>query len=248
MEVYLAIEVLRHQGRSAMFENVRADLRASIARRKKNDWWKRHPRVELLRAFGNIGVWPIMAYRFGHWAKRVRVPVVGLGLRLLGMMFRQMTMVWTGVFIHPDAEIGPGLVIHTWLGIFVGTTTIGRNCTLSSGVLISHATRSVGDNVYFGAGCKIIADTRIGSNVVIMPNSLILTDVRDNTTIAGVPARIKLRGGRPQRFEKHKPPNGDSQQLKTETGSALPPSALAASPSVPWQAALKSPLKAPLEE
>jgi serine O-acetyltransferase len=231
-----------------MFENVRADLRASIARRNKNDWWKRHPRMELLRAFGNIGVWPIVAYRFGHWAKGVRVPVLGQLLRLAGMMLRQLTMVWTGVFIHPDAVIGPGLVIHTWLGIFVGTTTIGKNCTLSSGVLISHATRSVGDNVYFGAGAKVIADTKIGSNVVIMANSLILTDVRDNTTIAGVPARIKLRGGRPQRFEKQNPPNGSGkgESLRSENGSHTAPllsPARPASAAAPLQVSLKSPLK-----
>jgi serine O-acetyltransferase len=236
-----------------MFENVCADLRASIAKRNKNDWWKRHPRVELLLAFSHVGVWPIMAYRFGHWAKSVRVPVVGQMLRLLALFFRQATMIWTGVFIHPDAVIGPGLAIHTFFGIFVGTTTIGKNCTVSSGVLISHATRSIGDNVYFGAGAKVIADTKIGNNVVIMPNSLVLTDVRDNTTIAGVPARIKLRGGRPQRFEKQKPANGgvNGDSLKTKDladSAAMPPSSLPASPSVPWQASLKSPLKAPLEE
>ena len=227
-----------------MFENVRADLRASIARRKKNDWWKRHPRLELLRAFGNVGVWPIMAYRFGHWAKTVRVPVVGQLLRLAGVLFRQLTMMWTGVFIHPDAIIGPGLVIHTWFGIFVGTTTIGKNCTLSSCVLISHATRSVGDNVYFGAGAKVIADTKIGSNVVIMANSLILTDVRDNTTIAGVPARIKLRGGRPQRFEKHEPGNGASAKPSNRTYSAsVPTPAAPASISAPLQVSLKASLE-----
>lgn len=33
-----------------------------------------------------------------------------------------------------------------------------------------------------------------------MPNSLVITDVADNTTIVGVPARIKLRGGRPREF------------------------------------------------
>jgi serine acetyltransferase len=41
---------------------------------------------------------------------------------------------------------------------------------------------------------------KIGNNVVVMPNSLVLTDVPDNTTIVGVPARTKLRGGRPQRL------------------------------------------------
>ncbi|HEY6291073.1 MAG TPA: hypothetical protein VI455_05850 [Terriglobia bacterium] len=193
-----------------MFENVRADLRASIANRKDNTW-KRHQAIKTLRALGNMGVWPVLAYRFGHWARGVRVPVVGTVLRFLGFAMRQSAMIWTGVFIHPAAEIGPGMVIHTWFGVFVGTTRIGKNCTLASGVLISHATRSVGDNVYFGAGAKVIGDTKIGNNVVIMPNSLVMVDVRDDTTIAGVPARIKLRGGRPQRFEARKV-NGDAQK------------------------------------
>ena len=194
-----------------MFENVRADLRASIANRKDGTW-QRHRIIKTLRALGNMGVWPVMAYRFGHWARGVRRPLVGPVFRVLAVLMRQSAMIWTGVFIHPAADIGPGLVIHTWFGVFVGTTRIGKNCTLASGVLISHATRSVGDNVYFGAGAKIIGDTKVGNNVVIMPNSLVMVDVRDNTTIAGVPARIKLRGGRPQRFEARKV-NGDAEKV-----------------------------------
>jgi len=77
---------------------------------------------------------------------------------------------------------------------------IGANCTFSSGVLIGSGCRSVGDNVYFGAGCKIVGDAKIGNNVVIVANSVVLTDVPDNTTIMGVPARIKLPGGKPMKF------------------------------------------------
>jgi serine O-acetyltransferase len=221
-----------------MFENVRADLRASIAHRN-GDWWKRHPKLGMLRALGIIGVWPVLAYRFGHWTTKIRVPLVGQLMRFAGLMVRHAIMVWTGVFIHPRAEIGPGLLIHTWLGIFVGTTKIGRNCTLSTGVLIGHATRSVGDNVYFGAGAKVIADTKIGSNVVIMPNSLIMVDVPDNTTIAGVPARIKLRGGRPQRFEKAKPANGrpDSNSLASSAAPSEKPAEANQKPQLPLAAA-----------
>jgi serine acetyltransferase len=47
-----------------------------------------------------------------------------------------------------------------------------------------------------------VGDAKIGSNVVIAANSLVLTDVRDNMMVMGVPARIKLPGGRPQRFVK----------------------------------------------
>jgi serine O-acetyltransferase len=107
---------------------------------------------------------------------------------------------WTGVFIHPRAEIGPGFEIHTFYGVFVGITKIGKNCTVGTGVLVTCGVRSIGDNVYIGAGAKLVGDVKIGNNVVIMPNSLIITDVGDNITIAGVPARIKLRGGRPKEF------------------------------------------------
>ena len=218
-----------------MLENLRADLRASVAHRK-GDWWRRHPGLGMLRALGIVGVWPVMAYRFGHWATKIRVPVIGQLMRFLGLLMRHAVMVWTGVFINPAAEIGPGLMIHTWLGIFVGTTTIGRNCTLSTGVLIGHATRSVGDNVYFGAGAKVIADTRIGNNVVIMPNSLIMVDVPDNTTIAGVPARIKLRGGRPQRFEKARPANGRSGNSPRAAEAGQPAGRAEAKPGEPLAA------------
>jgi len=84
----------------------------------------------------------------------------------------------------------------------------------------------VGDNVYFGAGCKIVGDVKIGNNVVIVANSVVLTDIPDNTTIMGVPARIKLPGGKPRRFpwraiqadDKAKiavaKPNGNEQKAK----------------------------------
>lgn len=214
-----------------MFENVRADLRATIMNRK-DDTRKRGTVVKTLRALSNLGVWPVLAYRYGHWAREIRLPLLGTFLRFLGFAFRQWAMIWTGVFIHPAAEIGPGVVIHTWFGVFVGTTKIGKNCTLASGVLISHATRSIGDNVYFGAGAKVIGDTKIGNNVVIMPNSLVMVDVRDDTTIAGVPARIKLRGGRPQRFEARKV-NGEATRpaaMQKQGSSNVPTSVTSVAP------------------
>ncbi len=108
----------------------------------------------------------------------------------------------TGVIIDPHAEIGPGFLVHTPYAVLVGGARIGANCTVQSGVLISAGSRGIGDNVYFGAGSKLLADSKIGNNVVIVANSLVLTDVADNTTIVGVPARIRLRGGRPQRFKR----------------------------------------------
>jgi serine acetyltransferase len=116
------------------------------------------------------------------------------------LIWQRLNQMFFGIFISPDADIGPGLIIHTPYGIFIPPVKIGANCTVTTGTLINSGCKSVGDNVYFGAGCKIIGDVKIGNNVVIVANSVVLTDVPDNITIMGVPARIKLPGGKPKKF------------------------------------------------
>jgi serine O-acetyltransferase len=68
--------------------------------------------------------------------------------------------------------------------------------------LINGGVRGIGNDVYFGPGAKVIGPCKIGNNVVVVANSLILTDIPDNRTVVGVPARIRLPGGKPQRFQK----------------------------------------------
>jgi serine acetyltransferase len=116
------------------------------------------------------------------------------------LIWQRFNQMFFGIFISPDAEIGPGMVIHTPYGVFIPPVKIGANCTFTTGTLIASGCKSVGDNVYFGAGCKIIGDVTIGNNVVVVANSVVLTDVPDNITIMGVPARIKLPGGKPKKF------------------------------------------------
>jgi len=184
-----------------MFETLRADMsRAMRETRNDPDWkptWRNRVNVAIRHA-----TWPVIAYRYGHWTLGVRIPVIGQLLRLSGLIFRKWTELFTSVHIDVHAKIGPGFVIHSVYAINLGKTTIGENFTIATGCLISHACRGIGDNVYFGPGAKLVGDAKIGSNVVIAANSLVLTDVRSNMMVMGVPARIKLPGGRPQRFVK----------------------------------------------
>ena len=176
-----------------MWDNLRADFRAAEEERKLESGW--------LRVMLRMETPAIICYRFSHWVLTFRVPILRQLLLIVSIIFQRLVQMFVGVFISPDAEIGPGLLIHTPFGIVVGPTKIGANCTIQSGVVITAATKSIGDNVYFGPGAKVIGDAKIGNNVVIVANSVILTDVADNTTVMGVPARIKLPGGRPKRFK-----------------------------------------------
>jgi serine O-acetyltransferase len=176
-----------------MFENLRADFEAAMGHRKlESGLWRVLLRVETPA---------IVCYRYSHWVLKLRIPVVRQLLMIPALFWQRFNQMFFGIFISPDAEIGPGMIIHTPYGIFIPPVKIGANCTFTSGVLIGSGCKSVGDNVYFGAGCKIVGDAKIGNNVVIVANSVVLTDVPDNITIMGVPARIKLPGGRgPKKF------------------------------------------------
>ena len=46
------------------------------------------------------------------------------------------------------------------------------------------------NNVFIGAGTRILYNTRIGSNVIIGADSLVNKDIPDNSVYAGVPARF----------------------------------------------------------
>ena len=187
-----------------MFETLRADLDRAMRQARPDDWKPglKHKIEVCLRH----ATWPVIAYRYGHWTLGVRIPVVGQLLRMTGLIFRKWTELFTSVHIDVHAKIGPGFVIHSVYAINLGKTNIGENFTIATGCLISHACRGIGNNVYFGPGAKLVGDAKIGSNVVIAANSLVLTDVRDNMMVMGVPARIKLPGGRPQRFVKKTAP------------------------------------------
>ena len=195
-----------------MFENLIADLRASQEDRvlEKN--------LGLWRVFFRMETPAIVCYRFGHWVAKLDTPVVSQLLGIVAGIFQRFVQIFVGVYISPDAEIGPGLVIHTPYGIIVGPNKIGEHCTLQNGVVLAAGTRGIGDNVYFGAGAKVMGGARIGNNVVVAANSLVLTDVPDNMTVIGVPARIRIPGGRPKRFKWNtvKPQNGAPQNEKDQ--------------------------------
>jgi len=185
-----------------MFDNLREDISRAMRETRNDPNWK--PSLsKRLEVMVRHSTWPVVAYRFSRWARSVRIPVIKQLLQVFGLLFRKWVEIFTSVHIDVRADIGPGFVIHSVYAINLGATKIGRNFTIATGCLISHACRGIGDDVYFGPGAKLVGDAKIGSNVVIAANSLVLTDVRDNLMVMGVPARIKLPGGRPQRFVKN---------------------------------------------
>ncbi|WP_457962728.1 hypothetical protein M1E17_14590 [Arthrobacter sp. D1-29] len=83
-----------------------------------------------------------------------------------------------GTVIHPDSVIGRDCVI-------------AQNVTLG-GRVRGNGTPIIGNNVFIAPGAKCFGG-KIGNNVVIGANAVVLDEVPDNCVVAGVPARIISR-------------------------------------------------------
>lgn len=78
----------------------------------------------------------------------------------------------------------------------------------------------VGDNVFIGAGAKILYDVKIGNNVIIAAGSIVNRDVSSNTVVGGTPAKqlmtfdeylVKRRA-----FSINNPANNMAQEVSAE--------------------------------
>jgi cysteinyl-tRNA synthetase len=105
---------------------------------------------------------------------------------------------FTGIEIHPAAKIGTGFVIDHGMGVVIGETAeVGENCLLYQGVTLGGTGKdkgkrhpTLGSNVVVGAGAKVLGAIRIGNNVTIGANSVILKPVPDHAICVGVPGRV----------------------------------------------------------
>lgn len=135
-------------------------------------------------------------YRVAHW-------LYGHKCLFLARWVSQRAKRRTGVEIHPAAKIGRRLVIDHGTGIVIGATAeIGDDCLLYQGVTLggTGAARekrhpTLGNNVMVGCGAKVLGPFKVGDNVKIAANSVVLREVPDNCTVVGIPGHIVRVGG-----------------------------------------------------
>lgn len=113
-------------------------------------------------------------------------------------LISQIARFITGIEIHPGAKIGRKLFIDHGMGIVIGeTTTIGNNCTIYHNVTLGGTGKDknkrhpdLGNHVIVGCGAKVLGPIKIGNNVKIGSNSVVLNNVEDNSTVVGIPGNI----------------------------------------------------------
>src|SRR3954447_14939015 len=179
-----------------MFETIRADINRKVRGygvRPQDKTFFRKRVTPLLE----LGTQAVIVYRFGRWVYSLKIPVLRQLMIAIYLVVNTICLMLTGIHIHRESDIGPGLVIHNCSCIFVLTKRIGHSCTVNQGVTVGSVRGTgwptIGNNVYLGAGCKVMGGVIIGDNAVVSANSLVIADVPSNCTVLGVPARIISR-------------------------------------------------------
>lgn len=137
------------------------------------------------------GFQAIQAYRIGHW-------LWSTGRRDLAYFVQMRVSELFGVDVHPNANVGKGIMIDHAHSIVIGeTAVVGDNVSMLHSVTLGGTGKEdgdrhpkIGDGVLIGAGAKILGNIRIGERSRIAAGSVVLHDVPRCKTVAGVPARI----------------------------------------------------------
>lgn len=141
-------------------------------------------------------------------------------------LISHMGRFFTGIEIHPGAQIGEKFFIDHGMGVVIGeTSVIGDNVVLYQGVTLGGTSLqkkkrhpTLGNNVVIGAGAKVIGAITIGDNSKVGSGSVVISSVPPHTTVVGVPGRIvEIRNPDNDTTEKLPDPVGERiQQLENK--------------------------------
>jgi len=149
---------------------------------------------------GAQGLWVMLVYRFGRWRYGVRPIILRKFFSLTYKILYKFIQIITGIDLPCEVEVGKKFIIDHFGGIVVsGYAKFGDNCRIRSGVVVGIKNVAeprapvIGDNVDIGTGAKLLGNIKIGNNVLIGANAVVISDVPDNSIAVGVPAVIKAR-------------------------------------------------------
>jgi serine O-acetyltransferase len=143
------------------------------------------------------GLHALWAHHIDHW-------LWCRNWKLLARMLSQATRFWTGVEIHPGAQIGRRVFIDHGMGVVIGeTAVVGDDVTLYQGVTLGGTGKEVGkrhptlrSGVFVGNNANILGNITIGENSRVGAGSVVVRDVPPDSTVVGVPAHIVYQGGK----------------------------------------------------
>lgn len=132
-------------------------------------------RMELLERIRNLkGVTPCLIHPTSTISKFAEIGE--------GCYIQPHVVIWTKVKVLNDCIISPNVVI-------AHHSNVHRGCLISTGASVG-ANIDIFEGAFLGMSCNITTGIKyVGKNSVIGAGAVVITDVEENTVVAGVPAK-----------------------------------------------------------
>lgn len=176
------------------FEAVKSDAKVYWRMRGGHSWIN-----SVLHIFTCHG-WHIMFwFRVGKVIYAIPIPGIAQIFKVLFQIFWFFITTFYGIWLDPSNNIGKGFYIGHFGGVIV-RGDFGDYCSIGQCVTVgykgagkSNGWPKIDDNVYIGAGAKIIGDISIGKDSIIGANAVVIKSLPDNSFAVGVPATYVIR-------------------------------------------------------
>lgn len=162
-----------------MFDNIRED-------------WRTYD-----RSLSRQGLWVMAVYRFGRWRYTISNRLLRLPFSFLYRILKLLSQILTGIDLPCEVTVGRRFLIEHFGDIIIsGDAVFGDDVVIRNGVTVGlrrtgvRGAPIIGNRVDIGAGAKILGPVRIGDDVAIGANAVVLTDVPAHSIAVGVPAKI----------------------------------------------------------
>lgn len=137
------------------------------------------------------GLHALWWHRVSHWWYRH-------DCFLIARLVSHWARFYTGIEIHPGAQIGNGVFIDHGGGVVIGeTAVVGDNVTLYQGVTLGGTGKEKGkrhptleDYVVVACGAKVLGSFTVGEGAKIGAGSVVLKPVPSHSTVVGIPGQV----------------------------------------------------------
>lgn len=169
-----------------MFDLFRQDVARWVAPGQVSDPAAVKPGMALKLLYRHLPLRAMLWFRFGSWCKQKGIPFWP-GFAQRWIMGHYGLEIWIG------APIGGGLYVPHPVGTVIAVKQMGSNCSVIAAVTFGMRNTwdfpTVGNEVFVGAGARILGGIEIGDNAVIGANAVVVHDVPAGVTVVGIPAR-----------------------------------------------------------
>ncbi|WP_079708189.1 serine O-acetyltransferase [Paraliobacillus ryukyuensis] len=147
----------------------------------------------------------ILTYSGLHavWSHRVAHAFYRKKFFFIAKLISQCSRFFTGIEIHPGAQIGRRFFIDHGMGVVIGETCeIGDDVTIFQGVTLGGTGKEKGkrhptikNKVIIATGAKVLGSIVIEESAKIGAGSVVLKDVPACSTVVGIPGKVVVQNG-----------------------------------------------------